>query len=149
MSSTPWEYDGVGGLNNKYHHDPTSNQVTIQYSQPVNAIIRNNQLRRKTENNSARRRSGELFQIAEIPVGIIHMWKVKHGVDIHNRDHWQGVKQLIASREYNAAVGVTDGEYLTAPVKQHFIGQRNSASHPLGSNRAGTGRGPLVKSGVF
>jgi|TARA_R110000751_G_scaffold306059_2_gene423541 hypothetical protein len=147
MDKTPWE--ASGDFNQRFEYDPISKQIAIRYSQPVDALIRRNQHRRKVEDNSDRRRAGMLYEIADIPVGIVHKWKTELGVDINNRDHFPAVMQLIQSREYNAAVAVVDGNFLKAPVRTHFAGSRDSGAHPLGTNRAaGTvSAGGLIKGG--
>ena len=119
MDKTPWE--ASGDFNQRFEYDPISKQIAIRYSQPVDALIRRNQHRRKVEDNSDRRRAGMLYEIADIPVGI----------------------------EYNAAVAVVDGNFLKAPVRTHFAGSRDSGAHPLGTNRAaGTvSAGGLIKGG--
>jgi hypothetical protein len=42
----------------------------------------------------------DMWHAAEIPVGIILEWQVKHGVDLFDPDHWDGVKRLLNSNEY-------------------------------------------------
>ncbi len=140
-----WENDG-SALNVGYVPDHTTGELTVVHSQDINPIVQNNQLRRSTEDNSKRRRSGEFFQIAEIPLGIVMRWKTLHGVDIDDPNDWPAVMQLIQSREYNQTVAVTDGNYTKAPVRKHFTGAGTRASHPLG---VGSGRGGLVKQGIF
>ena len=44
--------------------------------------------------------SREFRRAASIPNIVIQQWITKHGVDIHNPDHWQAVKRLLNSSEY-------------------------------------------------
>ena len=143
--SVNWNRYAGGNMNTGYSFDQSSGRMGVHYSQPVDKIIRNNQHRRSTEDNSQRRRDGRLYQIAEIPVGIVHEWKVKYGVDVNERDHWPAVMQLIQSRDYNAAVAVADGNFLARPVRTHFAASR--AAHPLTAERPGASS--IIRSGVF
>ena len=42
----------------------------------------------------------ELRRVASIPAIIASEWLTKHGVDMNNPDHWDGVKRLLNSNEY-------------------------------------------------
>ncbi len=145
-----WDENDGSGVDVGYHVDHATDQLTVVHSQPVDKIIRENQFRRRTEDNSARRRSGLLYEIANIPDIIVLQWKAKYGVDVMNKAHMPWVLRLIASREYNAAVAVTDGNFMQAPERTTFIGARDRASHPLASNRAKmSGAGGLIDTGAW
>jgi hypothetical protein len=115
----------------------------------LDKIIRDNHLMRTTVDQSAARRAGLLYMIANIPNGIVMEWLVKYGVDMNCQAHWPRVMQLIASHEYNRSVATVDGTFHHTPVRRTFIGARDRASHPLASNRAQSGPGGLIKAGVF
>lgn len=147
MPDIRWEpYDG-GGMNVGFHVDPADNTVTTVYQQPMDRIIAENKFRRLHEDNSARRRSGALYEIANIPVWMIQMWRNKHGVDIHDPDHFPAILQLIQSQEYAPSVMVCEGSFASKPKRTFFTGARDSASHPLASNRAQRSGG-LIARGV-
>lgn len=150
MAKVRWEqYDG-GGLDVGFVVDHASQQLHTVYHQDPSHILTQNAFRRNTEDNSARRRRGDMYQVAEIPLGIVMEWKTKHGVDIHDVDHWPKVKELLHSPEYSA-VRVSESNFLNRPVRTHFAGSRVRASHPLASNRAkfNGGTGGLIHTGVF
>lgn len=153
MPNIRWDRNDGSGLNVGFLPDHATGQLHVVHNQSsavISAILSNNAFRRNTEDNSARRRSGKLFQLAEVPNGIVMEWLVKYGVDINNVDHWPQVMQLIHSRDY-ASVKVAEGNYLRRPVQSHFCGSRDRANHPLASNRARFDRatGGIIKAGVF
>ncbi len=145
-----WDENDGSGVDTGFDVDHASGLITVVNSQPVAKIIKQNQFRRSTEDNSERRRSGLLYEIANIPNIMAMRWKVLYGVDIMNKSHMPWVLRLIASREYNSAVAVTDGNFTQSPERTHFIGSRDRASHPLASNRAkASGAGGLIDSGAW
>lgn len=139
MRGIRWEpYDG-GGLNLGFHVDEVDGTVTAVYDQPMERIIRENQFRRRHEDNSVRRRSGKLYEIANIPYKIAMYWKTHLGVDIMDQGDFPKVLQLIQSPEWAEAVMVCQGSFAQRPKRQFFTGPRDQVSHPLGSNRARLG----------
>ena len=152
MSQISWEGIGGSGLSIGLQHDTANETVSILHHQSgadIDKIIRDNHLMRTTVDQSAARRAGLLYQIANIPNGLLMEWLVKYGADINCRAHWPRILQLIASNEYNRAVATVDGTFMKDPVRSTFIGARDRASHPLASNLAQRGPGGLIKAGVF
>ena len=119
--------------------------------QDSSAVINQNKWRRKHVKNESLRRSGKFFEIANISNGIYLMWKDMYGVDVLNKDHFPAVMQLIHSQDWSASVKVVDGNFMKAPVKQHFAGARSRSTHPLASNRAtrNGGSGGLIDTGSW
>lgn len=150
MAGILWENDG-SGVDVGYHYDQATGAFTVCHSQDVSHIAANNTRRRLTEDNSARRRSGDLYQIAEIGNGTLMEWKVKYGVDVNNEDHWPAVMRLIHSREYREQVMVTEGNFVRrgeGQERKFFTGSLDSSSHPLSSNRSRK-YGGIIASGSF
>ncbi len=125
-------------MNLGFNTDAVTGDVTVVYHQPMERIISENQFRQRNEDNSARRRAGELYEIANIPNWMAQMWKIVHGVDIHDADHFPAVLQLIQSQEYAPSVMVVDDgmSFSCKPKRDYFTGPKDSRSHPLGSGRA-------------
>jgi hypothetical protein len=71
----------------------------LHYEQDVEKIL---------DLNKAKQRAGrdyyaqdkEMWRVASIPITIQMEWMTKHGVDIHNDDHWPRVQRLLNDPDY-------------------------------------------------
>lgn len=133
-----WEYDG-GAMNIGYSFDEADGLMRVHYHQPIDRIVAENRHRRLHEDNSAQRRSGKLYEIANIPMSIIAHWRNVLGVDINNPDDFPKILQLVQSPEWCDAVMVCQGSFKAKPRVEYFTGARDRAPHPLASNRARIG----------
>lgn len=138
MSGIRWEPDPGQGMNLGFSTDAVTGDVTAVYQQPMDRIFAENKFRQRNEDNSARRRSGDLYEIANIPVWIVQYWKTVLGVDIHNPDDFPRILQLIQSQDWAPSVMVVDDgmNFSCKPKREYFTGPRDSSAHPLGSGRA-------------
>ncbi len=149
MGQIQWEHQG-GGFHQGVHHDEASGQFTLCFHHDDSFISAVNRHRRLTEDNSARRRSGKLFQVAEVSNGTIMEWKHMHGVDVFNEDHWPGVMRLIHSQQYRDKVMVTESNCVRSNEsveRKYFTGSLDQSSHPLSSTRRKFGG--VIASGSF
>ncbi len=137
MPKIRWDAPDEDGRMHGYHVDHANGQITMVQVQDPRAIIRRNKLRRANDNTDARRRSGQLYEIADIPNSIVLEWKAKYGVDMMNKDHFRQVLELIHSREYAPSVKLVEGDMRQHATRNHFAGSRDRSTHPLASNRAG------------
>ncbi len=131
MAKILWQDPGSStSLANGLSVDPVTGDVTVVYRQDVNRILELNQIRRNEAVNLKRRRSGEMYQVAEIPLVTVMMWKDELGVDIHNADHWQSVRELLHDPEWRG-VRVEETRFLDRP-KRSYVPLAQPRLHPLG-----------------
>jgi len=74
--------------------EDTDDGFAIHYEQDVEPILELN----KTKQNAGRdyyAKDSEMWRVASIPVTVQYAWLTKHGVDVHNEDHWPRVRRLL------------------------------------------------------
>lgn len=131
MSQIIWQDPGgASSLANGISIDPVTGAVTVVYRQDVNRILDLNQIRRNQEIDHKRRKSGQLYQVAEIPLVTVMLWKEKFGVDIHNADHWGAVRELLHDPEWKG-LRVEETRFLERP-KRSYVPRAQPGLHPLG-----------------
>jgi hypothetical protein len=86
------------GLVEWLHFDEASGQMTIQRQQDVEPVLEANKRRALAHDGFSPSR--ELREIAEIPLGIVELWRTVLGVDIFDRNHWPAVKRLLRDSEW-------------------------------------------------
>lgn len=82
-------------------HPDDPEGVLVRYTQDaksIDAIIERN--KRAQVEAQSQRIKGDLVKVAEIPVGVMYEWLVKHGVDCWNPAHADGVKKLLNDPDY-------------------------------------------------
>ncbi len=45
-------------------------------------------------------RDPDMWRVASVPISVQYEWLTKHGVDMHNDDHWPAVQRLLNSSDY-------------------------------------------------
>jgi hypothetical protein len=80
-------------------HPDDPDGVLIRYEQTAQSI---QQIidRNKSAQVDATGPMHELVKAAEIPIGVMYEWIVKHGVDFWNPNHKEGVRRLLNSSDY-------------------------------------------------
>lgn len=80
-------------------HPDDPDGVLIRYEQDAQSIqqIIDRNKQAQLENVG---RMGPAVKAAEIPIGVMYEWLVKHGVDFWNPDHRDGVKRLLNDPDY-------------------------------------------------
>jgi hypothetical protein len=86
------------GTTEIFHMDELTGEITIERSQDVEPVIEAN--KRAQTAGDGFSPSRDLRQIAEIPMGVVELWRTVLGVDIFNRDHWPAVKRLLRDSEW-------------------------------------------------
>ena len=71
-------------------------QSFIRYEQDTSALLDYN----KEQQNEGFDKRADYWHAAKIPAVIIMEWITKHGVNLYNPDHKDGVKRLLNSDEY-------------------------------------------------
>lgn len=122
MARAGWLNTPTYGCDVGWDTDRVSGDVTIKYKQDIRQILSSNQFRRRSEDNSRRRRSGQFHQVAEIPLIIVMKWKNELGVDINNPDHWPDVVKLLHDPEWRDATRVADTNFMKRPSRSLFVG---------------------------
>jgi len=86
------------GITEIFDMDELTGEITIERVQDVEPVIEAN--KRAQSAGDGFSPSRELREIAEIPMGVVELWRTVLGVDIFNRDHWPAVKRLLRDSEW-------------------------------------------------
>lgn len=86
------------GITEIFHMDELTGEIAIERVQDVAPVIEAN--KRAQTAGDGFSPSRELREIAEIPLGVVELWRTVLGVDIFNRDHWPAVKRLLRDRDW-------------------------------------------------
>jgi hypothetical protein len=86
------------GVTDIFHMDELTGEITIERLQDVEPAIEAN--KRAQTAGDGFSPSRELREIAEIPMGVVELWRTVLGVDIFNRNHWPAVKRLLRDSEW-------------------------------------------------
>ena len=97
-----WQLIDDGSFNGmrKYIRSSDENQGTVQvrYEQDPTKLLDAN---KRAQSATAGTRMGDgLEKVASIPACIIYEWITKHGVNLYNPNHQDGVKRLLNSSDY-------------------------------------------------
>lgn len=97
-----WQLIDDGSFNGmrKYIRSSDENEGTVQvrYEQDTTALLEAN--KRAQAANAGTRMGDGLEKVASIPAYIIFEWITKHGINLYNPDHQDGVKRLLNSSDY-------------------------------------------------
>lgn len=86
------------GITEIFHMDELTGEIAIERVQDVAPVIEANKRARTAGDGFSPSR--DLREIAEIPLGVVELWRTVLGVDIFNRDHWPAVKRLLRDRDW-------------------------------------------------
>jgi len=78
---------------------PTEEGFALKYVQDVEPILELNK-KKQSEGRAYYAQDDEMWRVASIPVTVQMEWMTKHGVDVHNEDHWPRVKKLLNDPEW-------------------------------------------------
>ena len=95
MAKRLLDYDPLTGVSTYHDYDHLTKQTTISEEQDVEAALRANRELAKED-----KPKGEWWHVATIPVGVQYKWMKDHGVNIHDKNHKDGVTRLLNSSEY-------------------------------------------------
>lgn len=96
MGERLFDFDPLTGLKTTFRYNEENDSFALTYSQDVDPILDANK-EDQTENFDRR---ADLWHAARIPVGIQYEWLVKHGVNLWDKNHKEGVKRLLNDPEY-------------------------------------------------
>jgi hypothetical protein len=91
-----FDFDPETGLKTIFHYDEESDRIAFTYSQEVDPVLDAN----KASQAETFGKRGDLWHAARIPVGIQYEWLVKHGVNLWDKNHKDGVRRLLNSSDY-------------------------------------------------
>jgi len=86
------------GITEWLHIDELTGEMAIERSQDVAPVIEANKHAQTSGDGFSPSR--ELREIAEIPMGVVELWRTVLGVDIFNRNHWPAVKRLLRNSDW-------------------------------------------------
>lgn len=86
------------GITEIFHMDELTGEIAIERIQNVEPVIEANKRAQTTGDGFSPAR--DLREIAEIPLGVVELWRTVLGVDVFNRDHWPAVKRLLRDRDW-------------------------------------------------
>lgn len=66
----------------------------LKYEQDVEPILDLNKAK-QSAGRAYYAQDHEMWRVASIPVVVQYDWMTKHGVDVHNPDHWPRVQRLL------------------------------------------------------
>lgn len=99
MSFTGWELlDSYGGLK-KYirSSDEDDGTVQVKYEQDITATLEAN---KRAQNEATGRMGDGMQKVATIPTYVIYEWITKHGINLYDPNHQEGVQRLLNSSDY-------------------------------------------------
>ena len=92
---TKWvEYDPFTGVTETNHVDEDSGAVIVTKSQDVEPLLDHTQALRNAGATDSGIKRG-LWHYCSIPLTVQYEMLTKHGVNIHNRNHWPKVFDLV------------------------------------------------------
>lgn len=91
MGGRYFGHDPALGLSEAFHFDES--HFTIETKQDVEPFLENN--KRLANDGDGYSPSRDWRRIANIPLGIVEMWRTRLGVDIFNKDHQPAVRRLL------------------------------------------------------
>lgn len=90
------DFDPLTGVKTFHIYDEHTDETTIYYEQDVEPILDLN----KACQNDSMDKSSDMWLAAKIPLMVQAEWLTKYGIDVYNKDHWDGVKKLLNSSDY-------------------------------------------------
>jgi len=82
-------------------HPDDPDGVLVRYEQTAKSIERILDRNKRAEAEHSRTGGlSNMEKVAEIPIGVMYEWLVKHGVDFWNPNHREGVRRLLNDPDY-------------------------------------------------
>lgn len=92
------DFDPLTGVATYHDYDEMTDTTVLTTVQDYSDILAANKEAANAYDKHAARKS-EFRRVASIPVGVMHEWMVKDGVDVFNRDHWPAVRRKLNSAD--------------------------------------------------
>lgn len=93
------DYNPITGEKVTFDWHEAEGTFTIGHHQDTTAIIEANKIQVRDSDAKLQVKKGWL-KYASIPNIVVLKWKLEHGVDFFNEDHWPKVMGLLNSRDY-------------------------------------------------
>lgn len=90
------DHDPVTGISEVFHGHGDGG-FSIEYVQDVEPVLEANKTAAVQDFN----KKSEMWHVASIPITVQYKWLIEKGVDVHNRDHWPKVRQLLNDSEWS------------------------------------------------
>ena len=88
------------GMNKYIASDPEDDdRVLVRYEQTGDSLQRILDRNKATQNESFDKKA-DMWHAGHIPVGVIYEWITKHGVNVYNPAHEDGVTRLLNDPDY-------------------------------------------------
>ena len=97
MSKDLLDHDELTGISTYHGYDHDTDTTFIHTEQDCSGILADN----KEQRNEGFNKGGEMWHAATIPIVVQMEWMTKHGIDLMNQDHFEGVKRLLNSSDYS------------------------------------------------
>lgn len=94
-----FDHDPTTNTTQYFHHDDENDTSYIQNVSDVTDIIEYNKAR-QTDGTNGFNATRDNVHVANIPIGVIYLWRTKYGVDVYNKHHMPAVKRLLNSSEW-------------------------------------------------
>ena len=101
------DYDAEFGTKTFHDYDHATKVTTIEVVQDVAPYLEQNKAYQNHDgggggglnDRSKKQIKAGRWHVASVPIGVQYEW-LKEGLDLHNKDHWPGVKKKLNSREF-------------------------------------------------
>ena len=101
MAHSDWEMIDDGSFNGlrKFirSSDDDDGTVQVKTEQDISPVL---EMNKRLQNDRAGRMGDGMEKVATIPTHIIFEWITKHGINLYNPNHQEGVARLLNSSDY-------------------------------------------------
>lgn len=95
MSFELLSHNRATGVKLWHAYDDMTDTTLIKHTQDAEPILDWAKARCNDDDQAWRGRDNDFWMAATVPIGVQMEWITKHGVDLHNPDHIDGVKRLL------------------------------------------------------
>lgn len=92
----PFDYDPLTGLKTEFSTPDDGETWGFRYTQDNAPVLDAN----KEQQAAGFDRRANMWHAARVPASIIMEWRTKHGVDLYNPAHKEGVRRLLNDPDY-------------------------------------------------
>ena len=93
------EYNPDTGITHDYYWDDIEQKMTVRNRHKVGAILDQNK-RAQAGAIDGRYGNEMMHHVGDIPIAVVHKWKVELGVDVFDKNDMPKVKRLLTDPEY-------------------------------------------------
>lgn len=92
----PFDYDPMTGMTTEFSTPDDGETWGFRYTQDTAPVLDAN----KEQQATGFDRRSNMWHAARVPASIIMEWREKHGVDLYNPAHKEGVRRLLNDPDY-------------------------------------------------